>query len=246
MSTAVSTDHGTTGRRAKEPHRSVSGGAPRAAVFGMSDGLVTNASLILGLAGAHPTAGVVELAGLAGLVAGACSMAVGEYVSMQAQRELLLREIAVERREIQRFPEAEHRELASLYQQRGLAPDLAWRVAGDLMRDEDLAVETHAREELGIDTGDLGSPGAAAAASFVSFAVGAAVPLAPWLFGGGATALVLTVVLASTMSFVVGAVLGKVTDRAWLRAGLRQLGLSAMATGVVFVVGLAAGHAGLR
>ena len=116
-------------RHEYEVHRSMGGGAARAAVFGVSDGLVTNVSLIIGMAGAHPAAAAVRLAGLAGLIAGACSMAVGEYVSMGAQRELLQRELEVERREIQRYPDAEHRELTLIYQRRGLSPDLAHEVA---------------------------------------------------------------------------------------------------------------------
>ncbi len=246
MTTSVPPQSIHTGRHGHEVHRSVSGGAARAAIFGISDGLVTNVSLIIGLAGARPTPGVVRLAGLAGLAAGACSMAVGEYVSMRAQRELLERELHRERSEIRQHPEAEHRELVMIYQERGLAPDLAHRVAASFMRDEDLALETHAREELGIDPTDLGSPVAAAAASFGSFALGAAVPLAPWLAARGAGAVVATIVLASVTSLLVGALLGHFAGRNWVRSAVRQFGLSALAAVVAYVIGLAAGRAGIR
>ena len=246
MTATAAVDRGDADRHTYEVHRSVGGGAARAAVFGMSDGLVTNVALIIGMAGAHPAASAVRLAGLAGLIAGACSMAVGELVSMGAQRELLQRELDVERREIQRFPEAEHRELTLIYQRRGLAPELAHEVATVLMRDEHTAVETHAREELGIDPSDLGSPAAAAASSFVSFAVGAALPLAPWLATAGAAAVVATVVVGTVMALALGAALARFTGRRMLWAALRQLGLSALAAGIAFGIGTAIGHTALR
>ncbi len=246
MKEPLPADPDPLGRHAPETHRSTAGGASRAAVFGISDGLVTNVSLIVGPAGANPAPSLVRLAGLAGLVAASCSMAVGEYVSMRAQRELLEREIEVERREIRLHPEAERRELSSLYQRRGLAPELAHHVATALMRDEDLAVETHAREELGIDPDGLGSPLPAAVASFASFTVGAALPLASWLVTRVAAAVIATVVLAGVTSLLVGAALGRLAGRGWRRSALRQLGLSAIATLVTFSIGLAVGHAGLR
>jgi VIT1/CCC1 family predicted Fe2+/Mn2+ transporter len=246
MTTAVPAQPGETARHTPERHRSVSGGAARAAVFGISDGLVTNVSLIVGLAGANPAPSVVRLAGIAGLVAGACSMAVGEYVSMRAQRELLERELERERHELRLHPAAEHRELTLIYQQRGLEPELAHQVATVLMRDEGIALETHAREELGIDPEGLGSPLAAATASFGSFALGAAIPLAPWLTARGAGAVVATVVLAAVTSLLVGGLLGWLAGRTWKRAALRQLGLSTLATAVAFSIGLLAGKAGLR
>ena len=232
--------------RVAERHRAVQGGAARAAVFGISDGLVTNVSLIVGMAGAHPAAAVVRLAGLAGLVAGACSMAIGEYVSMRAQRELLEREIDKERREIQRFPEAERRELAGIYESRGIAVDLAHQLATAVMSDEDLAVETHAREELGIDQSSLGSAVSAGASSFATFALGAAVPLVPWLVTSGATAVIATVVAAGVLAIVVCVVLGIFTGRSPLRSASRQLALSAIAAAIAFGVGSAARGAGIR
>ena len=233
-------------QRVPERHRAVQGGAARAAVFGVSDGLVTNVSLIVGMAGAHPAAGVVRLAGLAGLAAGACSMAIGEYVSMRAQRELLEREIDKERREIQQFPEAERRELAGIYQSRGLDHDLAHRLASAMMRDEELAVETHAREELGIDRSSLGSAVSAAVSSFATFALGAAVPLVPWLVTRGAAAVIATVVAAGLLAIVVGGALGIFTGRSPIRSAFRQLALSAVAAAIAFGVGSAARGAGIR
>ena len=139
-----------------EEHRDVAGGTQRAAIFGISDGLVTNVSLIFGFAGAHPTASVVRLAGIAGLVAGAFSMASGEYLSMQAQRELFERELAVERQALIDEPDLERRELISIYKAKGISPELAEDLAETMMRSPELALETHAREELGIDPTAVG------------------------------------------------------------------------------------------
>src|SRR4051812_5494645 len=183
-------DDGRTDRQSTEPlppvvehhHRDVQGGAARAAVFGVSDGLVSNVSLILGIAGAGSSAASVRLAGLAGLVAGSVSMAAGEYVSMKAQSELLERELEMERIELRRNPNVEIAELSQIYQSRGIDPDAALVMARSVMHDPKLALETHAREELGINPESLGSPVAAAAASLCAFAIGAFLPLLPWLF----------------------------------------------------------------
>src|SRR5438067_7026606 len=163
--------------RPEHHHRDIDRGTARAAVFGVSDGLVSNVSLILGVAGANPGAGVVRLAGLAGLISGAVSMAAGEYVSMKAQTELYERELALERRELHRNPHVETVELTQIYQSRGVDPDRARELAQEMMRDPELALETHAREELGIDPEALGSPVGAAVSSFVAFSIGALIPL---------------------------------------------------------------------
>lgn len=204
-------------------HRDIHGGTARAAVFGVSDGLVSNVSIILGVAGAQSTGGFVRLAGLAGLISGAVSMAAGEYVSMQAQRELFERELDVERRALERRPHVEQVELAHIYENRGVAPDVARELASHMMRDPELALETHAREELGLNPQDLGSPVGAAIASFISFAIGATIPLVPFAFGGGAHAVPACMLLAAISLFVVGAISGRVTDQALLRGGLRLL-----------------------
>src|SRR5438874_4331611 len=197
-----------------EPHhRNVQGGTARAAVFGISDGLVSNVSLILGVAGANPGAGVVRLAGLAGLIAGAVSMAAGEYVSMKAQTELYERELDLERRELRRNPHVETVELTQIYQSRGVDPDRARELAQQMMADPELALQTHAREELGIDPDKLGSATAAAVSSFVAFAIGALLPLLPWFFGSGTAATIASIVLGAVASVVVGALLARFTGR---------------------------------
>jgi VIT1/CCC1 family predicted Fe2+/Mn2+ transporter len=224
-------------------HRNVSGGTARAAVFGVSDGLVSNVSLILGVAGAVASTNpsFVRLAGLAGLVAGAFSMAAGEYVSMRAQTELLERELELERREIRRRPENERRELAAIYRSRGVHPSTADELATEMMRDPDLALETHAREELGIDPTSLGSPVGAAVSSFIAFCLGAVVPLIPWFFAKGTTAVVLSVVLGAIAALVVGALLAQFTGRSPLKSALRQLFIATLAAGVTFAIGKAVG-----
>lgn len=218
-------------------HRNISGGGARAAVFGISDGLVSNVSLILGMAGAHSTAGAVRLAGIAGLIGGAFSMAAGEYVSMRAQSELMERELDVERRAIAADPEDERRELAALYRSRGIESDLADELSGKMMRDPDVALETHAREELGFTPGQTGKPYQAAASSFVMFSIGAFIPLLPWLVTGGTTALVWSIVLGAVASLTVGTALSFFTGRAWLWSAVRQLLISAAAAGVTYSIG---------
>ncbi len=218
-------------------HRNVSGGGARAAVFGISDGLVSNVSLILGMAGAHASAGSVRLAGIAGLIGGAFSMASGEYVSMRAQSELMERELDVERQAILADPEDERRELAALYRSRGVEPDVADELSGKMMRDPDLALETHAREELGFAPGETGNPFQAALSSFVMFALGAFIPLLPWLLTSGTTATLWSVGLGAAASVVVGAALSFFTGRSWLWSASRQLLISSAAAGVTYTIG---------
>jgi len=229
-------------RHGEHHHRNVAGGAARAAVFGVSDGLVTNVSVILGVAGgAHYDAGIVRLAGLVSLVAGAISMALGEYISMTAQTELLEAELELERTELRRRPDLEHRELAQIYRSRGVDPELADELATEMMSSPELALETHAREELGIDPGSLGSPPKAAASSFVSFAIGALAPLLPWFFGGGRGSVIASVVLGAVAAVSVGAALARFTKRSILRSALRQLVLSGAAAACSFGIGSAVG-----
>jgi len=222
-------------------HRDVRGGGARAAVFGISDGLVSNVSLILGMAGAHSSAAAVRLAGIAGLVAGAFSMATGEYVSMRAQSELMERELDVEREAIASDPEDERRELAALYRARGIEADLAEELSVKMMRSPEIALETHAREELGFTPGETGKPMQAALSSFVMFAVGALIPLLPWLLTGGNTALWWSIGLAAAASLVVGAALSYFTGRSMLWSAARQLLLSGAAAGVTYTIGHAVG-----
>jgi VIT1/CCC1 family predicted Fe2+/Mn2+ transporter len=218
-------------------HRDIQGGAARAAVLGVSDGLVTNVSLILGVAGANTTPGTVRLTGLAGLLAGAFSMAAGEYVSMKAQRELLERELATEAAAISRRPAAERAELARLYESRGVDPTMAGEMAGEMMRTPELALETHAREELGVDPSSLGDPYKAAASSAASFALGAFVPLIPWLVGGHGAAVIASLLLAAVSSVLIGVALARYTGRSVLRGALRQLTVTIAAAGVTYLIG---------
>ena len=225
-------------------HRDIKGGGARAAVFGMSDGLVSNVSLILGVAGANPAPGVVRLAGMAGLLAGAFSMAAGEYISVQAQRELLERELEVERQELETRPEMERLELAGIYRSRGVDAELADKVATQLSADPDTALQAHAREELGIDPDELGSPRRAAVSSFGSFVLGAFIPLVPWLVSRGAGAIVASVVLGVLSALLVGALLASFTGRSVVRSALRQLLVATVAAAITFGVGAGLGVGG--
>lgn len=210
-------------------------------MFGISDGLVTNVSLILGLSGANPPVGVVRLAGLAGLLGGAFSMAAGEYVSMRAQSELLERELDIERQELHQRPEGEFRELVKIYESRGISSELATQVARQMMSDPKTALETHAREELGIRPDSLGRPLQAAGASFATFSVGALLPLLPFLVGGGSKLVLISIVIAALAAVAVGAALSLFTGRSWWRSAFRQLAICATAGAVTYGVGAAVG-----
>ncbi|MEC8971340.1 MAG: VIT1/CCC1 transporter family protein [Actinomycetota bacterium] len=222
-------------------HRDVQGGAARAAVFGISDGLVSNVALILGIAGASTDPTFVRVAGVSGLLAGAISMAAGEYVSLRAQAELVERELEIERRSIAENPEAETAELAAIYRERGLDPDHADQVAEGLMADPEVALDVHAREELGVNPTQLGNPMVASASSFGSFALGAFVPLVPWLGGGGNNAVWASVILGLTVAALVGAVLARLTERSVVRTVVRQLLVVGGACGATYLIGTALG-----
>lgn len=224
-----------------EHHRNVAGGGPRALVFGASDGLVTNASLILGFAGAATSPGVVRLAGFAGLAAGAFSMAAGELVSMQAQRELLERELRVEREALAANPDAEEAELRAIYERKGIEPHLAADLAKVHMRDPELALEAHAREELGVDPRELGSPWQAAIVSFMAFALGAFLPLVPWLFTGGGVATWTSIGISAVAATGLGVVLGYFTGRSMLYSGARSLLVATAAALATYLIGRAVG-----
>ena len=222
-------------------HRNVTRGGYRAAVFGVSDGLVSNVALILGVAGASSGQELVRIAGLAGLIAGAVSMAAGEYISMQAQRELLERELEMERREHARNPEHEVEELAEIYESRGVDPDTAREMATNIMEDPEKALEVHAREEMGIDPNELGNPVFAATSSFIAFAIGAVLPLLPWFFTGGNGAIVGSILLGVVGAVLVGGALALATDRSIVRGSLRQLVIAAAAAAITFGIGSAVG-----
>lgn len=220
-------------------HQDVTGGWLRPAVFGAMDGLVSNFALIAGVAGGATRPGVVVLAGLAGLVAGSCSMSVGEYTSVASQRELAQAEIEVERRELAKRPRAEAAELARLYEARGLDPDLAAEVARQISRNPQGALEVHAREELGVSPGDLPSPLLAAVSSFAAFAVGAVLPVLPYLLG--AVKLWPAGVVAAVGLFTAGALTARITARSWWYGGLRQLALGVIAAAITYGVGTLVG-----
>ncbi|MEV7419799.1 VIT1/CCC1 transporter family protein [Streptomyces sp. NPDC089919] len=227
--------------RDNHTHRDVNGGWLRPAVFGAMDGLVSNLALMTGVAGGAVAPATIVITGLAGLAAGAFSMAAGEYTSVASQRELVLAELDVERRQLHKHPIDEMEELAELYVSRGVEPALAREVAMQLSRDPEQALEIHAREELGIDPGDLPSPMVAAVSSFGSFALGALLPLLPYLLG--ATSLWPAVLVALLGLFACGAVVARVTARTWWYSGLRQLVLGGAAAGVTYVLGSLIGGA---
>jgi VIT1/CCC1 family predicted Fe2+/Mn2+ transporter len=203
------------------------------------DGLISNFSLISGFSGAHASRHLVILGGLGGLVAGAFSMAVGEFVSVASQSDLARAEIEIERHELEHNAEAEQAELAELYVSRGLDRELAQEVARQLSRDPAQALEIHTREELGVSANDLPSPFLAAGSSFASFSVGAALPLLPFLFG--ASALWPAALVAGLALLCTGALVARITARSWWYGGLRQLVLGAVAAAVTFGVGAAIG-----
>jgi len=216
-------------------HQNVSGGWLRPAVFGASDGLVSNFALIAGVAGGGLSAHQVTLTGLAGLVSGAISMATGEYTSVRSQQEVMRAELAIERAEIARRPKAEEAELARIYRKRGLDPELAHEVARQLSRDSDNVWKVHAREELGLDPDALPSPWTAAYSSFLAFALGAFIPLLPYL--AGAASLGVAMIAAGIGLFAAGAAVATFTRRRWWYSGFRQLLLGALAAGVTYAIG---------
>ncbi|MFI1947771.1 VIT1/CCC1 transporter family protein [Streptomyces virginiae] len=224
-----------TAHRDNHTHRDVNGGWLRPAVFGAMDGLVSNLALMTGVAGGAVAPQTVVITGLAGLAAGAFSMAAGEYTSVASQRELVLAELDVERQQLLGHPVDEMEELAELYVSRGVEPQLAREVAMQLSRDPEQALEIHAREELGIDPDDLPSPMVAAVSSFGSFALGALLPVLPYLLG--ATSLWPAVLLALAGLFACGAIVSRVTARSWWYSGVRQLALGGAAAGVTYILG---------
>src|SRR6478609_5820088 len=219
-------------------HRSGRAGTLRAVIFGVSDGLVSNLALVMGVAGAAGEHGsFILLAGVAGLLAGAFSMAAGEYISMQSQRELFERQIALERAEMEAMPEEEEAEMAALYRAKGFKEDEAKAIAHRLFEDPERALDQLIREELGLDPDELGSPLGASGGSFAAFALGAFVPVLPYLLLTGTAAFVASIVLSLVALFLVGAGVSLLTGRGVLFSGLRQVGIGAAAAIVTFVVG---------
>jgi vacuolar iron transporter family protein len=229
--------HGAIGHQ----HRDVSGGWLRPAVFGAMDGLVTNVSLISGVGGGGLSQHSIVLTGLAGLAAGAFSMAAGEFVSVSSQNELIGSEVAKERYELEHNPHGEQAELAAMYRARGVDAELAAEVARQLSRRPEEELRVHAREELGVDPHELPSPLIAAGASLVTFGVGALIPLLPYLLGFDALAAAL--ILAAVAAFVGGGLVAKITSRPFWRGAVRQLVLAAFAAGLTYGIGRLAAHA---
>jgi vacuolar iron transporter family protein len=218
-------------------HRGGRSGTLRAAVFGANDGLVSNLSLVMGVAGAVTDNHFIVLAGVAGLLAGAFSMAAGEYISMQSQREMFENQISVEREEMRVMPEVEREELAAIYRAKGVSPADAERIAGQLMEDPAKALDTKVREELGLDPDQLGSSWGAAIYSFVAFGIGAVIPLVPFLLARGDVAFMSALGLSFAALFAVGAAVSIVTGKSMLFSGLRQVMIGAAAAAVTYGVG---------
>jgi vacuolar iron transporter family protein len=218
-------------------HRVDTGGTLRAAIFGISDGLLSNLSLVIGVAGANPSGRFIVLAGVAGLLAGSFSMGAGEFVSVTSQRELFERQIALEKEELETDPEQERRELALIYRAKGLPPDEVDALATRIIADRGVALETLAREELGLNPEGLGSPYGVALSSFLAFAAGAVIPLLPWFFGSSSVFFLASVVLGGLGMFTVGAAVSLFTGRNFIFAGLRQLAIGSVAAAVTYTIG---------
>lgn len=220
-------------------HADVSGGWLRPAVFGAMDGLVTNIALVAGVGGGGGSSQVIVLTGIAGLVAGAFSMALGEYASVETQNSAVRAEVAVEREELRTNPAAEQAELVEMYVRMGLSRPTAEAVAEEVHADPELAVRVHITQELGVDPDEQPSPLAAGASSFLCFALGALLPLIPYLLGFDS--LVAGLLVGAVGLFAMGAVVARWTTRSWLVNGLRQLGFGAVAAGATYLVGMLIG-----
>jgi len=234
-------DHGHDHHVAGHHHRDVSGGWLRPAVFGAMDGLVTNVSLIAGVGGGGASAHAIILTGLAGLAAGAGSMAAGEYVSVSSQNELIQAEVNKERLELERNAVAEQAELATMLRARGVSMATARQAAAEISQHPEKALAVHALEELGVDPAELPSPIVAAGASLASFAIGAVIPLLPYL--AGFHALWAALGLAAVAAVVGGGTVSRLTERPFWRGALRQLVLGASAAAITYLIGLGVGHA---
>ena len=230
---------GVAGPEIHHAHRDVTGGWLRPATFGVMDGLVSNVALVTGVLGGGASPHTIVITGLAGLVAGACSMAVGEFTSVSSQTELIQAEIATERRELDRHPAEERRELALMFESKGISPHLAAEVAAELSVHPEQAWRAHVREELGVDPDDLPSPWVAAVSSLVAFATGALIPVLPFLFGAASALPALALAAAALLG--TGALVARLTARPSWFGGGRQLLLGALSAAVTYGVGLLVG-----
>lgn len=213
------------------------GGSLRAAVFGVNDGLISNLGLVMGIAGTSAEPRFVMLAGVAGLLAGAFSMAAGEYVSVKSQRELYEQQLSLEAQELEASPEEEHEELSLIYQAKGIPGDQANELARQILANPETAIQTLAREELGLDPDSLGSPWMAALSSFVAFSIGAVIPVMPYLLMRSSAALFMSTAVCAVALFLVGALISIFTGRNMIYSGFRMVGIGALASGVTFAIG---------
>ena len=220
-------------------HADVSGGWLRAGVFGAMDGLVTTIALVAGVGGGGADRHTIILTGMAGLVAGAFSMALGEFASVDTQNDAVAHEVRVERAEITQHPDGERAELADMYVQMGLSRPTAEAVAHEVHADPELAVKVHITQELGVDPDDQPSPWTAAISSFVAFSIGGIFPLVSYLLGSSSLLVALTI--GAVGLFAAGALTSRFTTRSWWLAGLRQLMFGAIAAGATYLVGMAIG-----
>jgi VIT1/CCC1 family predicted Fe2+/Mn2+ transporter len=228
--------------RAAEGHRAGGqSGTFRASVFGVNDGLVSNLSLVMGVAGANTDSRFVLLAGIAGLLAGAFSMAAGEYVSMRAQRELFENQIAIERGELLEDPEAELKELQMIYESKGLPEAAAATLASRMMADPSIALDTHAREELGLNVKELGSPWGAAIGSFFSFVGGAIIPVLPYVLFSSKNAFTTSLVFSALAMLGVGGLIATFTGRSMIYGATRMLAIGSLAAAITYLVGSVVG-----
>jgi VIT1/CCC1 family predicted Fe2+/Mn2+ transporter len=218
-------------------HRASYGGSLRAAVFGVNDGLISNFSLVMGVSGAEASPKFILLTGIAGLLAGACSMAAGEYISVRSQRELFEQQLAMEKQELESSPGEEQEELALIYRAKGIPADQADELARQIVSNPETAIDTLAREELGLDPAALGSPWTAAISSFLAFAIGALLPVIPYILLNGAAAFFTSAVVCGLGLFVVGALISMFTGRNMLFSALRMTAIGAIAAAVTFIVG---------
>jgi VIT1/CCC1 family predicted Fe2+/Mn2+ transporter len=226
---------------ASAPHETRANSVLRPIVFGANDGLVSNLALVMGVAGATAEPGIIVLAGVAGLIAGAFSMGVGEYISVQSQRELLDYQVAFQRKQLREAPEQERAILAGLYLERGFSQDEADRFVDAVFDEPDHAVRLLIFEEVGLDARSIGTPIVAAAGSFVAFTAGAFVPLLPYLITTGQPAFVASLVASLTALALLGAGIAALTRRAVWYCALRQVLLGGVAAAVTYAVGLAIG-----
>ncbi|MEY3615851.1 MAG: hypothetical protein RLZZ518_853 [Actinomycetota bacterium] len=218
-------------------HRGLAGGTARAGIFGLSDGLVTNVSLIIGFASSGVGNDVVRLAGIASAVAGAVSMAAGEWVSVKAQNDLVAREMALELRELKHNTSAETSELAGMYRSHGMSPAQAAASAAEVMQNPERAVMVHAREEFGLDPSHLPNPVSVAAMSLLSFLVGALLPVVPWIVATGDALRTVSIVIGVITAAITGAIIGQQSERPPLIGAARQVGILLVAVAVTYGIG---------